>query len=554
MKIHNLKTTLHFINFKRITKPAVLSISLLLIISTLTALSTTTVKGTSTNSTSPNLVNNAVWIEDNSYWLGQAPLSASSIDSTVATLAENNIKYVFLNVGVDDYWNQNGALEITLVESNSTYQTFIDLCHAQGIEVLAWMENEQSLNFTPLNWNTLYTVYNSVLAIGFDGINSDIEQSYNTATGTQQNYIDFNNNATVYFNAEGKLWMPDVAYYDSGTNAAYSQINQYLHVNAIVLMFYGSESLFESSSASAFWNEEFTPAPASPLILGIFCDVSSGTYIDSWQFQQCANLINNYPPTTNLEGVSLWLYECVVDHNSWGAFDNLINQFIPAQTQSATPTPFAPIVTAIATINQVQTASNQALSGSSLELTWKSQPTSGDMLALTVCVYDGFDSVSGISEPGVTWTKTTSITNGPVDSEIWSALTVGSSAATTLTIDYIGSVPSSATACEYSAGSPTTWKVDQTETNVGFNTIGSTGQITTTQPDVVIVGSLAFDSSGQTNTGLFTMLGGSEYHWTLSEAYLQYFTTSTGTYQAQTSLAPYFFSGCIASYVPASIT
>ena len=549
MKIHNLKNTLYSMNLRRHTKPVVLCISLLLIMSTFSALSATTVKA----SAAPTyLTNNAVWIQNDLIDPNQ-PLASANLVNTVATLHANDISYVFLCIGAFGYDDLVNNEIPAWSSTNATYQTFIADCHADGIKVLAWMENENPIDVTPSNYAAMTEVYNSVLSIGFDGINSDIEGGF--FTGTSQDFINYNNYMSTVLNAEGKLWMPDIT--GNTDNSVY-------HVNAIVSMFYNDQSYFEPSAANdqtaQYWEDEWSPTPSSPVILGIYCNPGDlNTQSDAWQLEQCANFINSYPPT-NLEGVCLWRYESITNDGSWSAFDNLISEFAPTQqptqTQTPTPTPTqsAPPVTSTAMTNQVQTVSNQALSGSSLELTWNSQPTSGDMLALTVCVYDGFDFVSSISEPGVTWTQTASTLNGPVDSEIWSALTVSSSAATTLTIEYTGSVASSAKACEYSAGSPTTWKVDQTETNAGFNTIGSTGQITTTQPDEVIVGSLAFDSAGQTNTGPFTMLGGSEYQWTLSEAYLQYFTTSTGTYQAQTSLAPYYFSGCIASYEPASIT
>jgi len=281
----------------------------------------------------PSLNNNAVWIQDNPGWLGVAPLSPTNMATTVATLARNDIKYAFLNIAVGDFsYITVGDYSVDFEETNATYQQFINSCHADGIDVLAWMENEIPLNLTHANWAALLRVYNSVLSIGFDGINSDIEQSYNSTIGTQQNFIDFNNKMSYDLGLEGKLWMPDINYFDSPI----AQIGPYLHVSAEVIMFYTlyGNSPFDypsnSSGGPAFWVEQFSPSPASPVILGIFCYYNNPNelYNDTYQFQQYAYYFCNYPPTPSLEGVSLWLYEHVNEYSAnWAGFDTLINQF-----------------------------------------------------------------------------------------------------------------------------------------------------------------------------------------------------------------------------------
>jgi hypothetical protein len=286
-------------------------------------LSSSAVKATTTSP--ENFTSNAVWIEDHPTWLGIYVLTPSTMADTVNTLAQNHIKYVFLGICSNDYWNNEGTLDIGFKETNATYTKFVSMCHAQGIDVLVWLENNQDLNFTPANWNNLLRAYNNIMAAGnFDGINSDIEQGFVTQNGTYQNYVDFNNNMTVFMHAEQKLWMPDIV-------LDWQRIyNSRLHVDAIVSMFYSNVSAFENANAIEFWQSEWNPTPASPIILGIFCS-NNNANPDAWQFTQFANYVNSYPPA-NLVGISLWLYETVTTRGSWIAFENLKNVI-------STPTP-----------------------------------------------------------------------------------------------------------------------------------------------------------------------------------------------------------------------
>ena len=255
MKTNNLNKLLS-LNLRKIAKPAALCICIMFILSSLSVLSFATVKATA----SPTyLTNNAVFIQDDPLESNQ-PLAATNLDSTVATLQANNIKYVFECIGkygfddTDTGWTEN----------NATYETFIADCHAVGIKVLAWMENENPINLLPSNYASMVAVYNSVLSIGFDGINSDIEMWGSTtgiAPGSYQDFINYNNYMATTLNAEGKLWMPDVP---GNVN------NDVYHVDAIVSMFYSDESYFEPAAANnqvvAYWENEFSPTPASPVI------------------------------------------------------------------------------------------------------------------------------------------------------------------------------------------------------------------------------------------------------------------------------------------------
>ena len=112
-------------------------------------------------------------------------------------------------------------------------------------------------------------------------------------------------------------------------------INQYLHVDYIVSMFYGSVSAFENSQAAYFWQEEFgeynghnTP-PASPMIIGIMNFYGSsigGTNANplSWQLVQCSNYLAAYGHP-QLAGFCIWVYEYMnVNAPDWSAWDNWI--------------------------------------------------------------------------------------------------------------------------------------------------------------------------------------------------------------------------------------
>ena len=320
MKKLNLRSTEYYLRLRKFSKALAFCICALLIISLALVFVTTSVhSGTNTRI---YLTGNAVWMEDNPFWLDLYVLSPSIMKTTVNTLTQNHIKYVFLNVGSNDYWNNDGSLDIQFAETNATYQQFVSMCHEKGIKVLVWLESYQNLNYTPQNWINLVTAYDTVMAAGsFDGVNSDIEQGFNSQNGTYQNYIDFNNNMTIFMHQENKLWMPDIELDWQGI------YNRYLHVDAIVSMFYSDVSTLEDSQSIAFWHEEFSSTPASPIILGIFCH-DGNVQSDSWQFNTCANYINSYPPT-NLVGISLWMYETVTTRNSWSVFDNLITQFTP---------------------------------------------------------------------------------------------------------------------------------------------------------------------------------------------------------------------------------
>lgn len=333
----NLRKAENHVKLRKLTNPLAFCIIALLIISITLVFATTAVHFGTTTAT--YLTGNAVWLEDNPNWLGLYVLSPSTMTTTVNTLAQNHIKYVFLNVGSNDFWNNEGSLDIQFEETNATYKQFVSMCHEKGIEVLVWLESYQDLDYTPQNWINLLTTYNNIMAAGnFDGINSDIEQGFSSQNGTYQNYIDFNNNMTIFMHQENKLWMPDIGFDWQGI------YNGYLHVDAIVSMFYSDVSTFENSQSISFWKDEFNPTPTSPIILGIFCH-DQNTHSDSWQFTTCANYINSYPPT-NLIGISLWMYETVTTRNSWSAFDNLISQVTTTPIQAPRATS-APIQTSI---------------------------------------------------------------------------------------------------------------------------------------------------------------------------------------------------------------
>lgn len=325
MKIYNIVKKQYFLTSRKIAKPTALSIGILIIIS---LLSISAAKG-ALAPTTPTLTNNAVWIQDNPAWLGFSPLDNTHMQETVNNLIANGIKNTFVSVTKVTSqgsvgWNVKGTEDLSYQETSTTYHDFVSLCNAQGINVYAWLENNQPLNLTPSNWGSLESVYASVLAYtGMNGINSDIEQLYNSRVGTQQNYIDFNNNMTVYMHTMGKLWTLDQVYFDTPID----QIGNLLHVDYEVIMFYSSHSTFEDAQAIAFWNEQFNPVPISPIILGIYCGYANAND-DAWQFQQIANMINNYGTNNaDLVGVCLWNYEYIYQHQSFASFDNLINQF-----------------------------------------------------------------------------------------------------------------------------------------------------------------------------------------------------------------------------------
>jgi len=183
---------------------------------------------------------------------------------------------------------------------------------------LAWVENDGAVNVSAGNRQFLYDQIVACMNKGFDGFNDDIE-NWN---GTLQDWIDYENNCTTVLHGLGKLMTTDVAL-DSQQN-----VNQYLHVDYIVSMFYSDVSYLENSRAAAYWQEDFgeyrghdTP-PGSPMIMGIM-NYYGNSHSLAWQLEQVENYLATYGHP-ELSGFSIWLYEYMGtnadDWNQWNSW------------------------------------------------------------------------------------------------------------------------------------------------------------------------------------------------------------------------------------------
>ena len=206
-------------------------------------------------------------------------------------------------------------------------------------------------------------------------------------------------------------------------------------------------------------------------------------------------------------------------------------------------------------------------SGSSFTVTLGAAPTNGDVLILTFGSMKGSTpavTIRSISESGVTWNSSATITEalGSIESEIWLG-SVGASAAATITIKVNNSNPgcvSIANVVEYSGLSIT---ADVTGVNNG--TAGPPTSISTSSgtsvanelvvADIVLTGGNTVTQTSPTNN--FNLLDGADVQLStmihISDAYLEYVATSTGTFSTGTSASHgSSWVACIATFKAAT--
>lgn len=242
---------------------------------------------------------NAVWIQNAGWVAMNKNILTTNLTKVVNDLESGNITFAFVFAG---YWDASSST-IGYAEPDSVWTSVINALHAVNIKVLAWVENNGTMNVSATNWSTLFSQIGTCMSKGFDGYNDDIENWY----GTLQTWIDWENNCTLYVQSLGKIMTADVGY-DWQQNT-----NPYLHMDYVVSMFYSSRSTLENPQAAAFWQEDFgeysghnTP-PASPMIMGIM-NYYGNTYTLEWQLTQIDNYLAAYGHP-QLVGFCIWLYE-----------------------------------------------------------------------------------------------------------------------------------------------------------------------------------------------------------------------------------------------------
>lgn len=270
-----------------------------------------------------NYTANAVWIMGaswGSFASNERYVLTQHLSDVVANLTGKHIEFAFTFVG---YWNPTTSI-IGYTMTDAQITTMITALHGIGIKVLAWAEDNGAIDVTAANRANLYAAITNCMNKGFDGYHDDIE-SY---TGTLQDWINYENNATVVLHGLGKLMTAAVAF-DWAQNT-----NQYLHMDYIVSMFYGSHSTFEDSQAAAYWQEDFgeysghnTP-PASPMIIGIMNAPSPyNTQPLTYQLTNASTFLSAYRHP-QLVGFCIWLYEFMGARsdgaNDWSVWNSWI--------------------------------------------------------------------------------------------------------------------------------------------------------------------------------------------------------------------------------------
>ena len=198
-------------------------------------------------------------------------------------------------------------------------------------------------------------------------------------------------------------------------------------------------------------------------------------------------------------------------------------------------------------------------SGATITVTLTSTPVNGNELIAVISNEGSGQTVSGISETGVTqWAKVVSgkSGNGQAEVEIWKAENVqGASKTVTITLSGTPAYGGSADVLEYS-GLATSGSTDQTANTSGAGASATTGTTpTTTNANELWLGGISSYStatSGPTNG--FTLIDGSSTGTSGITSVLEKIVSSTGTASSGVSVYNNWWAGCIATFEAASAT
>lgn len=215
------------------------------------------------------------------------------------------------------------------------------------------------------------------------------------------------------------------------------------------------------------------------------------------------------------------------------------------------------------TLSRVQGNAQGTTTTSSMTVTLNLAPTSGNALILTYgSVSTTFCTISSIAEDGVTWagignpqSQSESGKTGHIDTEIWVGL-VGTGASSTIALTLSGTPTLGAVAdvCEYS-GLATAGFLDQAANAWGGSANPVTGTTSTTsQASELWIGSIVTSTYNQTTPANgFALLDGVLAN-SVSEAYLELITASTGAAVSGTTISTSnSYAGCIATFRASSI-
>ena len=292
----------------------------------------------------------------------------------LSDLSTANCKYVVVFIG---YWDAtdpvNPLVFPTLggpsgpqnyVRTPAFYQELITQLHQISIQVFCWIEDGVGLmDISPANRPNIFPAILEAVNIGFDGFTDDIENwvghsDGSTAALRRADYdaqIDYLNNLTTFLHDNGKLHAPAVG-------CDWEQhINQCLHVDFILSMFYSDRTTLADSQCDAFWQENLgtyagnNASSASPLIVGLLIHETSNPEPYKTMagiLAKVDSLLATYSHPM-LYGFFIWIYE-YMDDDDWASWNSWVNTLpdkgipptaqpnaSPSPTQSPTPTPTA---------------------------------------------------------------------------------------------------------------------------------------------------------------------------------------------------------------------
>jgi len=243
------------------------------------------------------------------------------------------------------------------IRTPAFYQELIAQLHQIGLQVFCWVEDGVGLmDISPANLPNIFPVILEAVNIGFDGFTDDVEtwvehSDGSTATLRQADYdaqIDYLNNLTTFLHDNGKLHAPAVGF-------DWEQyVNQRLHVDFILSMFYSDSTTLADSKCDAYWQENFgiyagnNAQSSSPLIIGLFIhDTNNPEPYNTMAgiLTKVDSLLDTYPHPM-LHGFFIWIYE-YMDDTDWESWKSWVNT-LPDKDIPPTATPtvtFSPTLT-----------------------------------------------------------------------------------------------------------------------------------------------------------------------------------------------------------------
>jgi hypothetical protein len=219
------------------------------------------------------------------------------------------------------------------------------------------------------------------------------------------------------------------------------------------------------------------------------------------------------------------------------------------------------ILSGAAGITLVQTArGTDGTNSTTFTVTFSQAPATGNRIFATISTragnYSTASVVSGISQPGVTWTQAVNNPNPntatvSANAEVWQGVVNGSSPGTVATITISIGTTAVANMLEFSGISGVVDKTAQSATSqTGTTTDSGTTPATTYAVELLVASIASASSSTQASpTHGFTLVDGVYYNSNISNALLYLVTSATQTANTgTTTTSDNYWAGCIATF------